>query len=58
VIDAYEAMTDERPYAPTLKHEEALRELWRGVGGQFDVAVVAAFQRAVEPAADGARAAA
>ena len=58
VIDAYEGMTNERPYSPTFSHEEALHELWRGVGGQFDIAVVAAFQRAVELAPNGTRAAA
>jgi HD-GYP domain-containing protein (c-di-GMP phosphodiesterase class II) len=58
VIDAYEAMTGDRPYAATLGPWEALHELWRGVGGQFDVAVVAAFQRAVDVAPNGARAAA
>jgi HD-GYP domain-containing protein (c-di-GMP phosphodiesterase class II) len=46
VIDAYEGMTRDRPYAPTLSHSAALRELWREVGGRFDVAVVAAFHRA------------
>jgi polar amino acid transport system substrate-binding protein len=50
VIDAYEGMTSERPYAPVLSPAEALRELWRGVGTRYDVAVVAAFQRAAEPA--------
>jgi HD-GYP domain-containing protein (c-di-GMP phosphodiesterase class II) len=50
VIDAYEGMTSERAYAPVLTPAEALRELWRGVGGRYDVAVVAAFQRAVDRA--------
>lgn len=54
VIDAYEGMTSDRPYAPTFTPAEALRELWRGVGDRYDVAVVAAFQRAVDRAADRA----
>ncbi|MDQ6916109.1 MAG: HD domain-containing protein [Actinomycetota bacterium] len=57
VIDAYEGMTSDRPYAPTLSHDAAVRELWREVGERFDVAVVAAFQRASARTA-GARAAA
>jgi HD-GYP domain-containing protein (c-di-GMP phosphodiesterase class II) len=58
VIDAYEGMTTDRPYARTLSHEAALRELWREVGERFDVAVVAAFQRAAARDAAPARAAA
>jgi HD-GYP domain-containing protein (c-di-GMP phosphodiesterase class II) len=47
VVDAYEAITSDRPYRPARTHEEACQELWAGVGAQFDAAVVAAFQRAV-----------
>jgi HD-GYP domain-containing protein (c-di-GMP phosphodiesterase class II) len=47
VVDAYEAITSDRPYRPARTHEEACQELWAGVGTQFDIAVVAAFQRAV-----------
>jgi HD-GYP domain-containing protein (c-di-GMP phosphodiesterase class II) len=50
VIDAYEGMTSERPYAPVLSAAEALHELWRGVGERYDIAVVAAFQRAMDRA--------
>jgi HD-GYP domain-containing protein (c-di-GMP phosphodiesterase class II) len=58
VVDAYEGMTSERPYARRLSHREALSELWREVGRQFDIEVVAAFQRAVDAAPNSARAAA
>ena len=34
--DAFDAMTSERPYAPALSTAEALDELKRNAGGQFD----------------------
>jgi two-component system, cell cycle response regulator len=43
VCDAYDAMTSTRPYRRTLSDEEALAELRRCAGTQFDPAVVAAF---------------
>ena len=36
VADAFAAMTSERPYASTLTHEEALKEIHKGAGKQFD----------------------
>ena len=53
VCDAYEGMTAERPHRAALTDEEALRELRRNAGTQFDPAVVAAFAVALR----GARAA-
>jgi putative two-component system response regulator len=43
VIDAYDAMTHDRPYKRAISHEEALMELVRGKGTQFDPLVVDAF---------------
>jgi diguanylate cyclase (GGDEF)-like protein len=43
VCDAFEAMTTTRPYAPPLETEEAMGELVRCAGTQFDPEVVAAF---------------
>jgi hypothetical protein len=43
VADAYEAMTSDQAWRPRLTGEEALRELERCAGTQFDPAVVAAF---------------
>lgn len=43
VADAYDAMTSDRVYGATLSHQEALAELRRFAGIQFDTAVVAAF---------------
>jgi HD-GYP domain-containing protein (c-di-GMP phosphodiesterase class II) len=45
VCDAYDAMTSDRPYQRALGHDEALAELHRCAGTQFDAAVVEAFCR-------------
>jgi two-component system cell cycle response regulator len=45
VCDAYDAMTSDRPYQRRLGHDEALVELHRCAGTQFDPAVVEAFCR-------------
>jgi HD-GYP domain-containing protein (c-di-GMP phosphodiesterase class II) len=45
VCDAYEAMTAPRPYRRAVGHVEALAELARCAGTQFDPTVVAAFAR-------------
>jgi diguanylate cyclase (GGDEF)-like protein len=47
VADAYEAMTNERPYRPTLGIEDAAEELRRESGRQFRSDVVEALLRAV-----------
>ena len=41
--DAFDAMTTHRPYAAAVTRAEALRELFRCAGKQFDPAVVEAF---------------
>jgi putative nucleotidyltransferase with HDIG domain len=43
VLDAYSAMTDGRAYRPARSHEEALAELVRCTGSEFDPVVVEAF---------------
>ena len=43
VIDAYVAIRDERIYSKAHSHEEAVAELRRASGTQFDPEVVAAF---------------
>ena len=45
VADAFEAMTGERPYQEQLTNTEALAELSRHLGTQFDAACVAALAR-------------
>jgi two-component system cell cycle response regulator len=43
VCDAFDAMTSNRPYAAALAPEDAMRELFRCAGTQFDAEVVEAF---------------
>ncbi len=43
VVDAYEAMTAGRPYRQATSHREAIEELVRCSGTQFDPKVVGAF---------------
>jgi HD-GYP domain-containing protein (c-di-GMP phosphodiesterase class II) len=52
VCDAYDAMITTRPYRSGMIEEEALVELQRCSGSQFDPRVVAAFVRVVERRAD------
>ena len=51
VADAYDAMTSERPHAARRTHEEALDELRRCSGSQFDPAVVQTFRAVVAESA-------
>ncbi|MGE5177076.1 MAG: HD domain-containing phosphohydrolase [Hyphomicrobiales bacterium] len=52
VVDAFEAMTSGRPYRAPMPEEEALAELARCAGTQFDPRVVDEFLRlAAEPVA-------
>lgn len=43
VADSYDALTTNRPYRNALSHSEALAELQRCAGTQFDLQVVNAF---------------
>jgi diguanylate cyclase (GGDEF)-like protein/putative nucleotidyltransferase with HDIG domain len=52
VADAYEAMTTDRVYRPSIGHTAARAELRRGAGEQFDARAVAAFLKAHEPNQD------
>ena len=47
VCDAFDAMTTERPYAPSRTPQEALEELRACAGTQFDPAVVETFRAVV-----------
>lgn len=43
VVDAYDAMTTDRPYRKALPHAEAVRRLQAGAGSQWDPRVVQKF---------------
>lgn len=47
VVDAYVAITDERVYRKARSHEEAIAELVKHSGSQFDPAVVDAFLQTI-----------
>jgi HD-GYP domain-containing protein (c-di-GMP phosphodiesterase class II) len=47
VVDAYDAMTSDRPYRLARSHQEALEEIRHQAGAQFDPVVVAPFFAAV-----------
>jgi putative nucleotidyltransferase with HDIG domain len=55
VADAYEAMTSDRIYRTALGSDEALAELYRFGGIQFDPDIVAAFTAAYDAHLRGAR---
>jgi HD-GYP domain-containing protein (c-di-GMP phosphodiesterase class II) len=57
VVDAFDAMVTLRPYKAAVSPAEALTELHRCAGSQFDPAVVAAFASVVERQQSTAKAA-
>lgn len=48
VVDSFDAMTNDRPYRQALPTQQALEEIRRVAGTQFDPAVVEAFVALVE----------
>lgn len=44
VVDAYDAMTQDRPYRKAITHEEAMAEIVKHAGTQFDPNIVNIFQ--------------
>lgn len=47
VVDAYDAIVSHRPYRRARSHNEAMQELVRHAGTQFDPGVVSAFLKAL-----------
>jgi two-component system cell cycle response regulator len=52
ICDAYNAMTEGRAYRPPLSSKQAMEELRRGAGAQFDPDLVRTFCEQVVPALD------
>ena len=48
IVDAYGAMVDDRVYRASLKHSDAVEELRRCKGSQFDPVLVEIFIRVIE----------
>ena len=52
IVDAYDAMTSDRPYRGAMSHEEAMAEVAANSDAQFDPDVVTAFQALMEARPD------
>lgn len=48
IADSFDAMMSERPYCPSMNQEQALLELQRCAGTQFDPKIVNVFVKAVQ----------
>ncbi|NTU70576.1 MAG: HD-GYP domain-containing protein [Coriobacteriia bacterium] len=55
IADSYDAMTTTRAYRPALSREDAIAELIRGAGSQFDAEIVRLFVECRFDAEDGAQ---
>jgi HD-GYP domain-containing protein (c-di-GMP phosphodiesterase class II) len=49
VVDAYDAMTNDRPYRKAMTHEQAIVELERCAGTQFAPDLVGIFKSIIKP---------
>ncbi len=55
IIDAYDALTNDRPYRKAMSHQQAVQELKRCAGTQFDPSLVSKFLRFIEDRKRGGR---
>jgi diguanylate cyclase (GGDEF)-like protein len=55
VVDAYDAMMSRRPYREAMSQDDALEEIMRNSGSQFDPRVVSAFLKMIRTNPDGFR---
>lgn len=53
VVDAYDAMTSRRPYREAMSQEDALEEVMRNSGSQFDPQVVSVFLKMIRKNPEG-----
>lgn len=47
VVDAYDAMTSDRPYRQAMSHQEAMTEIRAQAGAHFDPQIVEIFERVI-----------
>lgn len=48
VADAFDAMTSKRPYKAAMNREQAIKEIERGAGTQFDPAIAVVFNEMIK----------
>jgi HD-GYP domain-containing protein (c-di-GMP phosphodiesterase class II) len=53
IVDAFDAMTTDRPYRPRLSFEEVMREFRENLNSQFDPAILKPFLSAIRKEVSG-----
>ncbi|MCL0107686.1 hypothetical protein M1N70_01640 [Peptococcaceae bacterium] len=47
LVDSFDAMTTARPYKRAMNYEQAMQEIYKHAGSQFDPELVKAFIKAI-----------